>query len=381
MANKPSTKTSTIETKSENKQAVLRYIQKFPASTRQDLYVGLGLSLPTIKQAIEYLLTEGWIMESDTVKNTGGRNAAAYSLRSEGRYAVGIYLSANHISGVSVDLNGNILYKERIRMKLSIRDDAYLKEIAALADHILQQTQMNPDAFTGIGIAVPSLISEDGERIIHSMALDFQGATRETISRYIPHPTRLFHDSDTAAFAEVQNRRQTENAFYINLNNTVGGAVIQNGSLYHGDHFRSGEIGHMIIHPRSQKLCYCGQYGCLNTLTGAGNLDSLTDGNLQEFFNLLAQKNPKAVTLWETYLDDLAVAIHNIRMLYDCSIILGGYVGAYIEPYLEDLYKRVDRLSIFDDYAREYVLPCRYQNEATAAGAAMQMMEAAILAM
>ena len=30
------------------------------------------------------------------------------------------------------------------------------------------------------------------------------------------------------------------------------------------------------------------------------------------------------------HLDHLASAIYNIRILFDCKVILGGYVGAYI---------------------------------------------------
>ena len=57
-------------------------------------------------------------------------------------------------------------------------------------------------------------------------------------------------------------------------------------------------------------------------------------------------------------------------MLLDCNIILGGYVGEYIDPYLEDLKALTAKLSGFETTA-DYLLPCRYKKEAIAAGAAL----------
>ena len=51
-------KNGEIKTKSENKQAIFNFIRINRAATRQDIYVKLGLSLPTIKQGIEFLEKE-----------------------------------------------------------------------------------------------------------------------------------------------------------------------------------------------------------------------------------------------------------------------------------------------------------------------------------
>ena len=74
--------------------------------------------------------------------------------------------------------------------------------------------------------------------------------------------------------------------------------------------------------------------------------------------------------MWDKYLDNLSLGIHNLRMLFDSDIILGGYVGAYIEKYMEDLCDRIDARNPFGDPAREYLVPCKYKVEAAAAGAA-----------
>ena len=112
--------------------------------------------------------------------------------------------------------------------------------------------------------------------------------------------------------------------------------------------------------------------GCFDTLCRAGNLDQYTDGNLEAFFQLLANGDEGAKERWTKYLDDLSLSIHNIRILFDGTVILGGYVGAYIiGDYMEELNRRVDERNPFGDKAENYLRPCRYKVEATAAGAAI----------
>ncbi|MFR7440873.1 MAG: hypothetical protein ACLUUG_06205 [Lachnospiraceae bacterium] len=98
---------------------------------------------------------------------------------------------------------------------------------------------------------------------------------------------------------------------------------------------------------------------------------SYTDGNLEAFFQLLANGDEGAKKRWMKYLDDLSLSIHNIRILFDGTVILGGYVGAYIGEYMEELNRRVDERNPFGDRAENYLRPCRYKVEATAAGAAI----------
>ena len=70
-------------------------------------------------------------------------------------------------------------------------------------------------------------------------------------------------------------------------------------------------------------------------------------------------------------LDNLSLSIHNIRILFDGTVILGGYVGAYIGDYMEELNRRVDDRNPFGDKAENYLRACRYKVEATAAGGAI----------
>ena len=163
------------------------------------------------------------------------------------------------------------------------------------------------------------------------------------------------------------------NGFYIMLSNNVGGAVFINGSVYMGDDYRSGEVGHLNIHPGGLP-CYCGQRGCVDPYCSATVLTAISNGNLEEFFRLLGQNNEAALSVWSVYLEHLALAIRNVRVLLDCPIIIGGYVGAYIDKYLHELKQLLDRYNSFDKNS-DYVVACKYKTESIAAGAALSFIK------
>ena len=41
----------------------------------------------------------------------------------------------------------------------------------------------------------------------------------------------------------------------------------------------------------------------------------------------------------DDYLKYLAIAINNLRMTFDCDIIAGGYVGAFLEEFAREFKK------------------------------------------
>ena len=122
------------------------------------------------------------------------------------------------------------------------------------------------------------------------------------------------------------------------------------------------------------RLCYCGKKGCLDAYCSATILSDAAGGKLEKFFELLERKEHRAEEIWDAYTGYLAVALNNIRMLLDCDIILGGYVGSYVEPCLPDIWKKVSERNTFTE-DRQFVNSCRYKVGAAALGAALEVIE------
>ena len=70
---------------------------------------------------------------------------------------------------------------------------------------------------------------------------------------------------------------------------------------------------------------------------------------IEEFFDLVHKGDPASTALWDDVLKHLAIGISNIRMIFDCDIVLGGFVSEYLKEYMPELRKYVKEMNSFDD--------------------------------
>lgn len=357
------------EIKHINRSKIIRLFCKNQTLSRKDLHDELGLSLPTISQNISELLEENLICKSGNVGNTGGRNAEAFSFNSTAKVSMGLDITRHHITMVLIDLLGNIIASTRIRLKYE-KDSSYLALVGDLVSRFLAKNNINSEQLLGVGLGIPALTDINNTKVVYSGIMDMDGLTADDFSQYIHYPVKIFNDANAACFAELHEPNGCEkDGFYIMLSTNVGGAVFINGQLYAGDFFRSGEVGHLVIH-EDGKPCYCGQKGCLDPYCSATILTENTNEDLKQFFTNLEYGDEAAIRLWNEYLDNLSLAIRNVHVLFDCPIIIGGYVGAYIEKYMGQLKERISRMIPFSQDA-SFIRPCRYKVEAIAAGTAL----------
>lgn len=361
-------RTAGVEIKQKNRTSIFQLLRNHKGLSRQDVVTMLHLSLPTVTQNLTELMEEGLVVEGGTIGNTGGRRAKSYAINCRARTAIGLDITKNHISVAAVDMKGDVITHQRVRYPFARTDD-YARKLAEMVEWAIEESQIDRRSILGVGIGVPGLVSEDHERVTYGETLNFTGAVKEEFAKYIPFPTALHHDVHAACFAETWNNKDIKNAFYVMINNSLGGAIYVNHHLYFGDTTRSGEIGHITLVPNGRR-CYCGKLGCVDSYCSTGNLASLTDGNLGAFFALLKEGDSQAEAVWTEYMGYLATAINMIRMLFDCDVILGGYIGEYIDAYINDLRLLTAEKNPFGDNA-DYLLPCKCKTAAVATGAAL----------
>ena len=185
------------------------------------------------------------------------------------------------------------------------------------------------------------------------------------------YPVYFANDANAAMMAE--DLHEYQDAVYLSLNNTLGGAFSINGKLVTGQNQKAGEFGHIILVPGGKK-CYCGKAGCADAYCAASALtDEEQEMTLEQFMKKVEQKNTKAVEKWNQYLDNLAILISNLRMAYDTDIILGGEVGGYLSEYMIPLGEKVMAYNGFEHDVR-YLKNCSYKREASAVGAAKHFL-------
>lgn len=360
-----------VEIKKINRSNIYRHFLTHEALTKQNLVADLQLCLPTVTKNVDDLEADGLIGKSGSQGHTGGRRAVTYSLIKDARVALGVDVTQNHMTVVALDLTGSIIASQRHRMKFQV-SDAYYQYMAERLEELIESAGIDRSRILGVGIGLPALVDQDREHIFFSKILDLSSTTRENFARHIPYRIELFNDAKAAAFTETWRNPDVKNVFYLMLSNNIGGSIVIGGSAYSGDNQRSSEVGHITLVPGGRR-CYCGQCGCVDSYLAATNLSNLTGDNLQTFFDGLEEGDKKLLEAWDTYLGYLASTVNIVHVLLDCNIILGGYVGEYLAPYINDLRRRAAKLHTFTNDA-DYLKLCSYKKEAIAAGAALNFI-------
>lgn len=359
-----------LETKLMNKIRIARFVSSKGSTSKAEISNKLKLSMPTTLQNVKELIEVGIVVEEGEYESTGGRKAKALSIAKNAGYAAGVDITNNYITMVMVNTRKEIITSERIRKPFQDSLE-YFEFLGETILGFIRKTQIEKKRITGIGISLPGIIDKNQKLLIRSHTLGVQNISFKSLGNYIGYEYQLENDANSAAYAELDD--ETNNAIYLSLSNTVGGAIYLHNHLYRGENFKSAEFGHMIIE-RNGKRCYCGKKGCIDAYCDAKVLQKYGDGSLEVFFEKLRRKDAKIIRVWEEYLDYLAVAITNLRMIFDCNIVLGGYVGGYLDEFMPDLTKKVMQYNKFD-LDTWYLRTGKYKLEAAAYGVTLGFID------
>ena len=361
---------STIELRRQNRNRVFRSLIDVEAPlTKQELAGRLSMSLPTLTQNLKELDAMGLIDASCTTDSTGGRKPRLIAVVPDARFAIGIELSSGSIRMVALDLKCNQLAFRQFVQPFDNSQQA-AKDLAARLEQFLDDNGLSRQQLLGVGITVPGIVNADQSVIEYAPTAQIEKMSPAWVNRYIPYPTFLDNDATCGGFAEWWNHTGMENLAYLSLSRGIGGAILVNGSAYDGDHHRAAEFGHMCIHPGG-RVCNCGKRGCLEAYCSATRLSDDLHISLEAFFAGLSAANPAYQNIWETYLDDLALAVSNIHTMLDCNVVIGGAFSQFLPDYQGELEKRLSRLNPFTDDG-DYVHFSRYHDRSICVGAALR---------
>ncbi len=352
---------SNIAVKRLNMKAVfLHLMERGPASVR-DISVALGMSAPTVVQNLNELAGRGLAVVEGVQKSTGGRKPRAFGINERACYAVGLDITRADVTLTALGLRGQAALSARARLPFTDRPEYYEKVGQLLRDR-LAKAGIAPGALVGVGISLPAIIAGDGESTTNADPLGKRILHLDSFREHIPWPCRLVNDANAGGYAEfwadgpVASRQGPRNLVYLSVSNTVGGSVLIDGRMFEGEDQHSAEFGHMTLMPGG-KICYCGQKGCAYCYVNTRILSD-AGGTLEGFFRRLKKGEEAARVVWDEYLSHLALLINNIRCAYDCEVVVGGYLGRFLPPYLEELRARTAARNIFErsgDYIRASV--------------------------
>ena len=362
-----------IEMRKLNYNLVYRTLLRNSVLSKQEMARLTGLSIPTVAQNLEKLVAKGLAEQTGIMESTGGRRAVGFRCVKSACHAVGIDITQNHIRIVVVNVAGEVV-AETNRDLFRFRDEeSCYEDIAARVLKLLEDTSVDPKSILGVGVSLPCIVDRANNKVTYSRIIDAPEDMAEKLAARLPFRVEVFNDANSAGYAEFydtdRDPKDSGYSFYLMLSNSVGGAMMTPNGVYLGENSRSAEVGHMRIVPDGDP-CYCGQRGCVNAYCSAKLLSDPMDGDLAAFFRLLKEGDAAAEKAFDHYLYYLALTVINIRMLFDTTIILGGYAGAFLGDYMDRLRELTVQLDPYDDNA-DYLKPCNFHLDASAIGAAL----------
>ncbi|MBQ8813353.1 MAG: ROK family transcriptional regulator [Lachnospiraceae bacterium] len=359
--------------KNLNRIKVMEYLVDHQKASRLELSQKLGFSMPTVFQIVNELIERGVIRESGEYDSTGGRRAKILTVCPGSFCVAGIVVSKNHIRIVLLDASKEIV--DEIELDIVYEDTSeYYQKFGEVINQFLSRDRgEKAGALLSVGVVMPGTLDAEKKIVRNCPSMGVSEVQLEKLEREIDYPVS-FVSTKYAVLAEMENKQ--ENMIYLSLNDEIDGSAYLNQQVYIGDQFKSMMFGHMTIVPDGRP-CRCGRKGCFDAYCSANALEDICGKPLETFFELLDHGDGESEAIWDSFLDYLSMTVANLRMIFDCNIILGGKIGGHLGKYLGRLESKILKNSIYEKDT-SFVVSSNYRKELYAAGAARLMLETSI---
>lgn len=188
---------------------------------------------------------------------------------------IGVDVGGTAIKFALIDKEGTILAKKQIATNSENDGIGIAEDIIAMIQEEFMSKLNTEDELIGIGIGVPGPISKDGETVIKAVNLGWHNLALKTIvEQKLARSVYLVNDANAAALGEMWRGAAVgvKDLVFVTLGTGVGGGIVVNGQLVNGAHSSGGEIGHIPIAAKEERICGCGNTNCLETFASATGL-------------------------------------------------------------------------------------------------------------
>jgi len=253
--------------KLENRSFVFERIRSSGGISRAELARQIKLTPSTVTNIVKELIGMGLISEGEFLESSGGRRPTLLRINAKCGFIVGVYLARSWISAILADLNlKGAVSCTTDALSLSDPVEITLPALLSLIQDVISGANVPRDKIIGIGISAPGpLNSKEG---VFTFVPNFPGwndvPLRDIVEEKIGISAILDNDASASALAEkwFGAAKGMDNFVYILADAGVGGGIVIDGELYHGQHDIGGEIGHTTIDLHGPR-CGCGNVGCL----------------------------------------------------------------------------------------------------------------------
>lgn len=227
----------------------------------------------------------------------------------------------------------------------------------------------------GIAISCPGVIDAAKGEIINVTLLPYlSGLNLKAVLEERYHiQTSIENDAKCACLAEMWlgSLKNINSGLMMVLGSGIGGAIVLEGKLYKGLHYKAGELGSLLSKTPSGYLSFGGYCSGVKMIRDIASLLNLDTDDGEVVFEYIKQKHPQALEIFEHYCEEVAFQIYNIDYILDLDVIaIGGGISS--QPLLiETISKKFMslRTRYREDYHDPIIKACTFNNNANLIGA------------
>jgi len=203
----------------------------------------------------------------------------------EKKYSIGVDLGGTNIVSAIVNYQGKIVSRLKVPTLAEKGKEATVKRIIEAIHKNIAQSTITPDDIIGIGIGAPGPL--DIKRGIINFAPNLPGWRDIPLKKILEDEFNmkivLENDANAAAWGErcFGAGQGINNLVCFTLGTGIGGGIIIDGKIYHGNNCGAGELGHMTVNKDGPR-CNCGNYGCLEAFSSATGIKNRIKSRIKE---------------------------------------------------------------------------------------------------
>lgn len=263
-------------------------------------------------------------------------------------YAIGVDLGGTNLRVGVVRSDGKV----EAQAEIPIGQDKSPKRIVNLiGEHVSVMQKKASFPIVGCGCGIPGIVNS-GDGVVYSSPNFPEWKNVEILKllkKEIGSPVIIDNDANMFALAELLYGagKGHKNLIMLTLGSGIGGGIVIDGKIFHGDMGFAGEVGHIVVEPDGVP-CGCGSIGCWEQYAASkafihiirrlpkkeeDGLLAIVDGDLErltpEFVADLAQSgNQSARELWKIFGRYVGIGIASIiNTLGITTIVMGGGIA------------------------------------------------------
>ena len=265
---------------------------------------------------------------------------------------IGIEIGGTKQQIVAGDSKGQIVDQSRF----STEPNANASEIQKrIADELIKLIAIHQPERIGIGFGGPVDITQGKVATSHQIEGWSGFALADWLQQLTGLPVVIENDSNCAALAEALRGagRGFNPGFYMNMGSGVGGGLVIDGKIYHGDCPGEVEVGHLRLNPDGTTVeDRCSGWAVDHAIREAVKtspdcplgqlLGAEVGGEAKHLADALAQDDPVAHGILSSVTHNLAFALsHVVHLFHPQVIILGGGLSLVGVPLRKSIEKQL----------------------------------------